>query len=145
MSESARLNAEEAQRIIEQRKAIAVAAGSMEKNRPFGPDNPDNIAKVDSRPPWERGLRKVRIWDKDIPMNDGRLMSAWRTSEKCSVEENGKKCQQLLVVTRTVNYKPEWDDSHVGMTLKYTFDDVRYYVSCPKASHGPSPPGPETW
>ncbi len=142
-AEKARMTAEEATRIIEERKAAALSAGAISQGKPFGPDNPDNVAKRDDRPPWDRGLRKVRIWDKEIPNTDGRLLSAFRTSEKCGVEDKAGKCQMLLIVTRAVNFKPEWDEYHIGMTLKYDFGDVRYYVSCLK--HGPSPPGPEYW
>ena len=141
---SASINREEAQKVIEARKAAATLEVA---GKPFGPDNPDNVAKIDPRPPWERSLRKVRMWEKDIPMNDGKLMTAFRTSEKCGVVDpkTSKPCQQLLIATRVVNYHPLWDENGVGMTLEFDFNDVRYYVFCPRAGHGPSPAGPASW
>ena len=134
---------EEAQKVIEQRKAAALVEPN--NGKAFGPDNPDNIARRDDRPAFERWPRKVRIWEGVIPVNaDGRLSIGFRTSEKCGVEEkDGKKCQLLLMVARTVNYKMDWDDNHAGGSLIYLFDDVRYYVFCYK--HGPFPGGPESW
>ncbi len=143
MSEQRRLNAEEASRIIEARRVIAEFTDAQHTPKVL---EPDNVAKRDTRKPWERSLRKVRIWDKDIPISEKGLLTAFRTSEKCGVEEDGVKCPLLLLATRVVNFKPDWDDNHAGMQLKHDFSDVRFYVFCSNPRHGPSPMiGPDHW
>ena len=111
-----------------------------------GNPDPNEVAKRDTRPPWERWQRKVTIYTKEPPSYDGRLQTSFKTTEKCAVpDERDKsgKCQNFLIATRAVNFHPLWDETHTGMQLEYDFKDFRYYLFCYK--HGPFPAGPDHW
>ena len=93
---------------------------------------------VDWKPPPPKEERKVETYADQPPQTgEGKTAIRFQSRETCNFRgDDGKKCQQKLLIERVIPSGFQFDKNYAGGQLQYDFAAARYYKRCP--NHGPS-------